>query len=365
MSVVDSHMHVNFAGFSLGDVIKYLDMNRIDCCWLLSLEEISPGPWRYEHSSTIENIYDAYFKHPSRIIPFYAPDPHKNNATTELEYWYQKGVRGCGELKATLNWGSSNIQKILSTVQKLRMPLVFHMEESEVRINLRSSAIYDRILYKGLHTERKTYQIPKRILHALVNHYSPLRNRFEYYTFPGYMLDFASLEVVLTDYPNINYVAHGPMFWKHISTDATGSNEMYPKGPVIGEGIIWRLLTDYPNLYADISAFSGLNALTRDSLNAKKFLSLFKDKILYGTDNLMREQRDFLHSLGLSRETYEKISGKNAYRSFKKSTFLSPQCSLRSSGLFLARNSATGLLRSQKSAATHVSKNASEIIPSR
>ena len=32
MSVIDSHMHVNFAGFSLGDVIKYLDMNRIDCC---------------------------------------------------------------------------------------------------------------------------------------------------------------------------------------------------------------------------------------------------------------------------------------------------------------------------------------------
>jgi len=128
------------------------------------------------------------------------------------------------------------------------------------------------------------------------------------------MLDFASLEVALTDYPDINYVAHGPMFWKHISTDATGGDEMYPKGPVIGEGIVWRLLTDYPNLYADISALSGLNALTRDPLNARKFLSLFKDRILYGTDNFMRELGDFIHSLGLSQEAYKNIFGENASR---------------------------------------------------
>jgi len=318
MSVVDSHMHVNFAGLSLGDVIKYLDKNRIDCCWLLSLEEINPGPWHpgpwlYEHSS-IEDVYDAYLKHPSRIIPFHAPDPHKNNAAAELEYWYQQGIQGCGEMKATLNWGSSSIQKILSTVEKLKIPLVFHMEESEVRIDLRSSSILDRILHRGLITKRKIYQIPKKVLQTLVNRYSPLRNRFEYYTFPGYMLDFASLEVALTDYPDINYVAHGPMFWKHISTDATGGDEMYPKGPVIGEGIVWRLLTDYPNLYADISALSGLNALTRDPLNARKFLSLFKDRILYGTDNFMRELGDFIHSLGLSQEAYKNIFGENASR---------------------------------------------------
>ena len=171
-----------------------------------------------------------------------------------------------------------------------------------------------KILYRGLTTEKKIYQIPKNVLKNLINHYSPLKSRFEYYTFPGYMLDFASLEVALTDYPNINYVAHGPMFWKHISADAGGRNEMYPKGPVIGEGIIWRLLADYPNLYADISALSGLNALTRDSLNTKKFLSLFKDKILYGTDNFMRGLGDFIQSLGLSQETYKNIFGENASR---------------------------------------------------
>lgn len=313
MITVDSHTHVNYSGLSLNDIIKYLDKNRIDCCWLLSWEEIAPGPWPYQHLS-IEALYEAYSKYPSRIVPFYAPDSHRDDATTQLEYWYRKGIRGCGEMKATLNWESNNAKKILSTVEKLKIPLVFHMEESGRRIGPRSSAIFDRTLYRGLNTTRKIYQIPQRVLRLLTNIYSPFRNRLEYYTFPGYMLDFASLEVVLADYPSVNYIAHGPMFWKHISADADTSTETYPRGPIISEGIIWRLLRDYPNLYADTSAASGLNALTRDPVNVKRFLSLFEDKILYGTDNVMKGQKDFLDSLRLARETYEKIYGKNACR---------------------------------------------------
>jgi len=312
MTVVDSHMHVNFAGFSLDKIIKYLDKNRIDYCWLLSWEEINPGPWNYQHLS-IEDIYHAYLKYPSRIIPMYAPDPHKENAAAELEYWCQKGIRGCGEMKSTLHWESSKVKKILSTIEKLGIPLVFHMEESKPFLIPYSSALYDKILCRGLQTTRKAYQIPRRALQLLVSLYSPLRNRLKYYTFPGYMLDFASLEIALKDYPNVSFIAHGPMFWKHISTDADASKEVYPKGPVAGEGIIWRLLRNYPNLYADISA-GGFNALTRDTLNAKKFLSLFEDKILYGTDNDTKGQRDFLNSLGLSQGTYRKIYGENACR---------------------------------------------------
>lgn len=314
MPVVDSHMHVNFLGWTLDDVIEYLNKNNFDYCWLLSLEEIDPGPWRYEHSSTIDKVYDAYLKYPHRIIPFYAPDPHRDDATDSLEYWYQKGVRGCGELKATLNWDSDYVRRILSTVERLGIPVLFHMEESEARINLRSSAVFDRILYRCLQSSKKIYQIPKRILNTLINVYSPLRNGLEYYTFPGYMLDFATLEIILSDYPNVNFIAHGPMFWKYISADAAAHKEAYPRGAVTGEGIIWRLLKNYPNLYVDLSATSGLNALTRDPLNAKRFLSLFKDKILYGTDNVMEGQRDFLDSLELSQENYKKIYGENASR---------------------------------------------------
>ncbi len=102
------------------------------------------------------------------------------------------------------------------------------------------------------------------------------------------------------------------MFWKHISADAPLRREIQPTGPVTGEGIIWRLLREHPNLYADMSATSGLNALARDPGNAKVFLSTFADKILYGTDNVLADQRRFLDSLGLSSRTYSRVYGENA-----------------------------------------------------
>ena len=115
------------------------------------------------------------------------------------------------------------------------------------------------------------------------------------------MLDFASLETTLKDFRDVKFVAHGMMFWKYYSSDATRDEEWLPVGPVKGEGIIWRLLRDYPNLYADFSSGSGINALKRDRQIARSFLSQFEDKILYGTDNLFTGQKEYIDSLGLDK----------------------------------------------------------------
>jgi predicted TIM-barrel fold metal-dependent hydrolase len=313
INTIDSHMHANFNGLSIRDIIKYLDREKIDCCWLLTWEEVSPGLWPYQHLS-VEDVYEAYLKHPSRIIPFYAQDPHNSHAAVQLENWCKKGVCGCGELKATLNWDSDGVKSILQTARRLKLPIVFHMEESECRPIPYSDSIYDKLIYYGLKTERKIYRVPRRILQILFNSFAPLRNRTKSYIFPGYMLHFASLETALRDYPDVNMIAHGPMFWKYISGDASEQIEVSPGGQVHGEGIIWRLLREHRNFYADISGFSGLNALTRDPQNAKKFLTVFEGKILYGTDNVIKKQREFLNSLGLSKSTYKKIYGENACR---------------------------------------------------
>jgi hypothetical protein len=306
-------MHVNFAGMTLRDIIRYLDNNRIDLCWLLTWEEIDHGLWYYKHLP-IENVFDAYLQFPSRIVPFYAPDPHKEQANTELENWYNKGIRGCGELKATLNWNSDKIRTVLKTVARLKLPLVFHMEESRYCNIPYSDTIYDKIIFYGSRTEKEIYRIPRLLLKLLVNTYTPLKNRNKRYFFPGYMLDFASLESSLIEFPNINFVAHGLMFWKHISGDAINCFEDLPKGSINGEGVIWRLLSEYPNLYADLSAQSGLNALTRDPQKAKNFLSAFENKLMYGTDNFLKGQREFLDSLHLAKNTYRKIYGENSVR---------------------------------------------------
>jgi predicted TIM-barrel fold metal-dependent hydrolase len=59
---------------------------------------------------------------------------------------------------------------------------------------------------------------------------------------------------------------------------------MYPKGPVVRGGLTDRYLSDYPNMFGDLSAGSGLNALTRDEEFARDFLTRHQDKLIYGSD---------------------------------------------------------------------------------
>jgi predicted TIM-barrel fold metal-dependent hydrolase len=77
-------------------------------------------------------------------------------------------------------------------------------------------------------------------------------------------------------------------------------------------------------LYADISAQSGYNALTRDVEFSIKFLNEFQDRLLFGTDvcfgdeegrtNHLRLLRDFLSRGAIDREVFEKITYKNALK---------------------------------------------------
>jgi len=59
---------------------------------------------------------------------------------------------------------------------------------------------------------------------------------------------------------------------------------LYPDTKVTPGGISDRLLADYPNMFGDLSAGSGQNALTRDEAHAAAFLERHQDKLLYGSD---------------------------------------------------------------------------------
>ena len=49
-------------------------------------------------------------------------------------------------------------------------------------------------------------------------------------------------------------------------------------------GLTDRYLADYPNMYGDLSAGSGLNALTRDEGFTRDFLTRHQDKLVFGSD---------------------------------------------------------------------------------
>ena len=92
----------------------------------------------------------------------------------------------------------------------------------------------------------------------------------------------------------------------------------YPKGPVKPGGAIDRLMDRYGNIYGDLSAGSGLNALRRDPDFGREFLIRRADRLLFGTDYLSEgmkvEQFAFLKQLDLPAGVQAKVFRENARR---------------------------------------------------
>lgn len=98
-----------------------------------------------------------------------------------------------------------------------------------------------------------------------------------------YNLGFERFHRMLEMYPTVNFIGHAQTWWGNIDKNHNQA-AMYPKGPVTPGGITDRLLSEYSNMYGDLSAGSGLNALLRDEDHARDFLTRHQDKLLYGSD---------------------------------------------------------------------------------
>jgi len=110
-------------------------------------------------------------------------------------------------------------------------------------------------------------------------------------------------------------------FWSEITSEVDEETRGgYPKGPVKSPGRVPELLKKYPNLYGDLSAGSGFNAISRDSEFGYRFLEEFRDKLLFGTDICHINQdapivlyfKKALAESKISQTAYEKITEGNA-----------------------------------------------------
>jgi len=99
-----------------------------------------------------------------------------------------------------------------------------------------------------------------------------------------YNLGFERLHRMFEKYPKTTFIGHAQTWWANIDKDHNNPNNLYPKGKVTSGGLTDRYLADYPNIFADMSAGSGLNALTRDEDHARGFLERHQHKVLYGSD---------------------------------------------------------------------------------
>jgi len=200
---------------------------------------------------SVGEIIDMANASNGRWVPFCNVDPRVYSNTSDapigllLEHYRALGCRGIGEVMPNLPWLDPRMQNLLRHAERVGFPLIFDMTG---RLD-EGYGIYDE---------------------------------------PG----MPQLEKCLERFPDLLFVGHGPAFWAEIAALREPADRLgYPNYPVEKEGRTVELLRGHSNLWVDLSAGSGENALLRDPGYAAAFLNEFSDRIMFGTDICTRHNR--------------------------------------------------------------------------
>ena len=104
-----------------------------------------------------------------------------------------------------------------------------------------------------------------------------------HFQFGRYNTSFERFPRILEKFPRANFIGHAQTWWANIDAKADQAT-LYPKGPVTPGGLTDKYLANYPNMFADMSAGSGLNAMLRDEDHARAFIARHADKLMFGSD---------------------------------------------------------------------------------
>lgn len=283
--IIDVHSHADFYGFSMNRLLKNLEENNIDLTWLLPWEapvnEFNPCFYRQMNVDCDGPIsFKKCIKYaeaaPDKFILGYAPDPRLPESIDKLHAAVEAyGVRVYGELKLRMMYDNLDAIRMFRYCGKNGLPVLLHLADS-----VESDCTYPR---------------PD-------------------YWYGGGMDAF---ERVLRQCPETIFIGHASGFWAYMSGDynTVDKKEYYPTGKVTPGGKVIELLRKYPNLYCDISANSGRNALIRDLKFGRSFVIEFQDKILFGRDGEMdNTHQQALISLELQQDVLDKVYSGNALK---------------------------------------------------
>jgi len=274
--LIDCHTHLGnyrdvvnsgnpFGKVTLDVLISYLNALNIRKAVVLPLFS-----WNVNVLMPTEYVLEAVSNCPDRLIPFCAAEVREQCFDDRVKRYVEVGCRGFGEHTSKLPIDHELNLHLYRLCGRLEIPILIHL------------AFGDREVYGAMDSPS---------------------------------LD--GLERVVREHSDVDFILHGPGWWSCMSADLPA--EAYPKTPVNGRGRTVCLLQSYDNLYGDLSASSGYNALNRDIEFAKLFLRELNRKVLYGTDlqdffTPAEVHRKLLDSLGLSEEAYQNIYHRNLER---------------------------------------------------
>jgi predicted TIM-barrel fold metal-dependent hydrolase len=224
--IIDIHQHTNYTGRTDEELIRHQREMGVSKTVLL------PAGSKYGLAAGCggnDTVVALARRLPREYCYFANELPDIPETRSVIEKYLKVGAIGIGEQKFQVESDSSSIELVASIAERHRVPVLLHFE----------------------------YQ--------------------------NYNLHLENFHKVLERHPKVNFIGHAQTWWCNIDAKCEPST-MYPSGPVTPGGITDRLLSDYPNMYGDLSANSGLNSMLRDEDQARDFLKRHQNKLLFGSD---------------------------------------------------------------------------------
>lgn len=224
--VIDIHQHTNYAGRTDDELIEHQRKMGVTRTVLL------PAGSKYGlavGAGGNETVVALARRRPELFLYFANEVPDLPGARQVLEKYLKLGALGIGEQKFPVECDSPAIHMVAEVAESFRVPVLLHFQ------------------------------------HATYN------------------MGIERFHTVLEKHPRVTFIGHAQTWWGNIDRNHE-QTVLYPKTKVTPGGITDRLLADYPNMYGDLSAGSGLNSLLRDEEHARGFLERHQEKLVYGSD---------------------------------------------------------------------------------
>ena len=283
--IIDVHNHPNWHGTDIDALVRNMDSHGIEKTWLLSWElperELDLAPIYHSVmdprgvAAPLWMVVEGLRRHPGRFIGGWAPDPRDRHVRSKLKAAVDiHGIKVYGELKVRMRYDSPDAIAVFRYCGELGLPVLFHLQ------------------FKQVDLDRQCKNV---------------ENVAEWYG--G---DIQVVDAMCSNCPKTIFIGHATAFWRAISGGAEADKNTYPKGRVKPGGALLKLLRKHKNLYCDLSAGSGLNALRRDMEHARKFVLRFQDRLVFGRDYFDSRLTDALEELDLGEKVMDKILHRNA-----------------------------------------------------
>ncbi|HEV7621668.1 MAG TPA: amidohydrolase family protein [Flavisolibacter sp.] len=236
--VIDIHQHTNYLGRTDAELVAHqLAMGVTTTVLLPAGHPVDYGSTYYGLGNGLqaeatgnEACYGLANKNPKAYLFGANEVPDLPGAVAEIEKYLKLGAPIIGECKFGVECDSPEMQKIYELAQTYQVPILMHWQ------------------YK-------------------------MYNR-----------GFERFYKMLKKYPKVNFIGHSQTWWANIDKKYLNQNDLYPKAKVTAGGLTDRLLHEYPNMYGDLSAPSGLNAIQRDEDHMRAFLERHQNKLVFGSD---------------------------------------------------------------------------------